>query len=402
MKVHYTLVYNRKNRLRKDGTALIQIRAYLNPTCKYFSTNIYVEPSQWNIKRLQVIRHPNSISLNKRIQEQISEMEAFELEMSQKQDGRFHLHQFDVQKTVNHYKSFTQFFGEEMEKEAVKASTKQTYRSTFTRLQQFRRIIYFDDLTYKLVRDFDSFLEKKGAGVNTKGKYHKNMKKFINLAIRMDLLDINKNPYKKFTVKKERTTRSFLYQHEVERIAALKFQEAEAHLNIIRDMFLFSCYTGLRYSDVSRMSKVNILKTGNGQRLNMKSQKTSKQIQLPLFHLFKNSKGGLSKPEEIIHHYLNIHIGKYGENSFYNDLPFFRDLTEPYVNRKLKIIAKKAGIDKNLTTHVARHTFGTNLATKVKPVVLQKLMQHSHLKETMIYVHMSNQLIDSELNNVKW
>lgn len=66
-KVIYNLVFNRKKRLNAEGKALIQVEAYLNKQKKYFSTKIYVKPTQWDSKRKVVRNHPNTDELNQYI-----------------------------------------------------------------------------------------------------------------------------------------------------------------------------------------------------------------------------------------------------------------------------------------------------------------------------------------------
>jgi len=401
MRVKYTLVFNRKKKLRKDGTALIQIRAYLSGENKYFSTGIYVLPKQWDVKNKQISKHPQQSQLNNQIRLQLNEMEVFELKTAGQQKGKFYLPQLENYQLVSAFKSFTDFFETELFKESVKESTRQTYITTLSKFKSFKKIVFFEDLTYNLIRNFDLFLQKSVKGVNTRAKYHKIVKKFINLSIKMDLLDINSNPYKRFEVKREQTTRTFLVKRELVKIEALEFNEFEISLQNIKDLFLFSCYTGLRYSDVSRVAKCHIITTEKGYQLDMISQKTGKRILLPLYNLFP-TEGKLSKPEQLIRKYLLKHKEEFDNHAFYDDVAFFQKLTEQHVNRELKVIGTLAGIEKSLTTHVGRHTFGTSLATKVKLPVLQKMMQHSKLKETMIYVHLSNEMVENALENIKW
>ena len=82
-KVIYNLVFNRKKRLNAEGKALIQVEAYLNRQKKYFSTKIYVKPTQWDSKRKTVRNHPNMDELNQYIKDYISYLERIELDMIQ-------------------------------------------------------------------------------------------------------------------------------------------------------------------------------------------------------------------------------------------------------------------------------------------------------------------------------
>ena len=82
-KVIYNLVFNRKKRLNAEGKALIQVEAYLNRQKKYFSTKIYVKPTQWDSKKRAVRNHPNMDELNRYMEDYISYLERIELDMVQ-------------------------------------------------------------------------------------------------------------------------------------------------------------------------------------------------------------------------------------------------------------------------------------------------------------------------------
>lgn len=78
-KIRYRLVYNRQNKLNRQGTALVQIEAYLNQRKSYFKTNIYLKPECWSKDGAQVINHPQSNELNAMLYEKILELQAIEL-----------------------------------------------------------------------------------------------------------------------------------------------------------------------------------------------------------------------------------------------------------------------------------------------------------------------------------
>jgi site-specific recombinase XerD len=133
----------------------------------------------------------------------------------------------------------------------------------------------------------------------------------------------------------------------------------------------------------------------------MKSQKTQKPIELPLYNLFK-VEGSESRPERIAQKYLQTHKSKFNNSEYYKREPFFKDVTNQHFNRELKVLTERARIKKRVTAHVARHTFGTIMATKVKPTVLKEMMQHSGVNTTMIYIHLSKSLLDEELDKIDW
>lgn len=403
MKVKFSLVYNRKNQLNQDGKALVQIRAYLNGKNKFFSTDVYIEPHQWDKRQLRIKKHPNQYPLNKKINERLEELEQYEIKLADRQKGKVILDQLESYQSENEYKSYTQFFMIEKYKEQVSSGTRKSYITTFRKVKQFKKCIYFEELNFELIREFDSFLRALGHKQNTIAKHHKIVKKFINLAIKMNLMDYGDNPYRKFVIRKEQTERVFLTESEVEILDGLKFTSENSELEPIRDMFLFSCYTGLRYSDVSRVCLNHLTKTPKGYMLRMKSQKTGKKIELPIHSLFKSGDMALSKPEQLIERQIDYYELTLGKNATFNDFPIFGDYSDQHVNRTLKIIGKMAGLEyKQISTHTARHSFGTAMAIKVKLPILQKLMQHSNLRETQVYLHMSGQVIENELEKVNW
>jgi site-specific recombinase XerD len=78
-------------------------------------------------------------------------------------------------------------------------------------------------------------------------------------------------------------------------------------------------------------------------------------------------------------------------------------MTEQYYNRELKELARLAGIKKNVSSHVGRRTFATALAAfGVPPLVIKKLMNHSNIETTMLYVQMTNETVVNGLENVNW
>jgi len=103
--IQFSLVYNRKHKLRKNGTALVQIKAYLNNQAKFFSTNIYLTPRQWSKRLKRIVDHPNAMAYNSEIRRQIDRMESYVLELVKKQ-GSVSLSQLDA---LTRYKDVNSF-----------------------------------------------------------------------------------------------------------------------------------------------------------------------------------------------------------------------------------------------------------------------------------------------------
>ncbi|BDS10614.1 site-specific integrase [Aureispira anguillae] len=387
--IQFVVVYNFKNKLRKDGTALVQIRAYLNAKRKYFSTGIYLTPSQWSDKGNMVINHPHSFQYNAEIRRQLDELEVYTLDWIKKH-GSMTLEQLEEYFKYEDVQSFTAFWKYEMENDTkLTKETKKKHKTAFNHWVRFQKDIQFSELTYNLIENFDKFLYKQKLHVNTVFTHHKQVRKYINLAIKRGTFDGNKNPYLNFKPGSLPTERTVLSTDEVQRLEALTFKQDEFYLELIRDMFLFSCYTGLRFSDTCAVRHKDIDQDKEGLILNLVAKKTSKQLLLPLYKLHKR------KPEALIYKYRIIQEGAEEE-------PIFHKYTNQYFNRTLKELAALAAIPKTITSHVGRHTFATHLASKVPIHILKAILQHSKIETTMGYLHLSNKLVNDALDGVDW
>lgn len=402
-KIKYSLVFKRLNKLNSDGTALIQIKAYQNAKSRYFSTEVWIEPKYWDKRNKRVKHtHPTQFIYNQRIQEQMAAMEAYEIQQINRL-GAFPLDRLDEYTSNNReLATFTDFFKSELQSEGLTIGTFKAKRTTFNKLVDFRKNVYFRDLTYQFITGFDRFLKRQNLGANTLVKHHKIMKQMIREAEKLGYCDANNNPYLHFKMKGEEPNRVYLTEEELDKMERIKFTQDDKHLERIRDFFLFACWTGLRFSDVNALVSRQFSKTKNGLVLSLQAEKTKKHLQLPLFLLFKNGKTGVSKPEAIAQKY--IHLSPVFEKAGIpkESTPIFGGISNQYFNRLLKLVAAKAGIDKRIASHSARRSFATILSRKVKMPVLQKLLQHSTLSMVQIYVQLGNGEIEDELMKIKW
>ena len=160
-KTRYTAVFNRKKQLNKQGKALIQIECYLNGRNKYFSTNIYIEPKDWNNKTRTIkTDYPNAIKLNKQITETLRNLENFELDKIN--NGKvFNINMLDDFFKGEAVKTFTDFMALEIPLLESSKGTKNSQLTTLKRLKEFKKIIYFEDLTFEFLHDFNLFLNKQ-------------------------------------------------------------------------------------------------------------------------------------------------------------------------------------------------------------------------------------------------
>jgi len=204
----------------------------------------------------------------------------------------------------------------------------------------------------------------------------------------MDEFDSVKYPYRHFKIEREQKVREVLTIDEIKKIEELEFDNKM--YNVVRDMFLFGCYTGLRVSDLTTLKQKDVKNMDTGLELDFKSFKTGKRVQMPLRMLFPTD-GIESKPECLLWKYL----GDPRET-------VFPKRSEQVLNNYLKGIGDAIGTDKKIVFHLARHSFGTYMANKVPLPTLQKLLQHSEIKTTMIYVNMNQKMIKDNLGKINW
>lgn len=243
--------------------------------------------------------------------------------------------------------------------------------------------ILISEVNFKFIDGYDSYLRKKYVlEPNTLAKYHSRFRTVCLKARNEGWLQIN--PYGNFKLKTVPTHRGYLTNEQIKDIEKLEFNNPS--LDKIRDVFLFSVYTSLRFSDVTALTKENLFEDAQ-KNLNLKFVivKSGEQISLPLF----------DKPIQIIKKYRN------SDESVING-SLLPTISNQKTNEYLKVIADLAGIETKLTYHVARHTFATTiwLGNGGSIQELQKILGHSNIRETMIYGKISPELLKSSFAKI--
>lgn len=373
----YEFIYNRKNKLNTNGEALIQIRMYLNGINRYYSTGIYLKPSDWNDKgnvpkKLIVLRQIESIK---------QELIVFEQDTRRKL-GHFTLKDFDLFGEIipepvqeKEKTSFTAYMIAQHQAEKVKKQESwQTRKLTIDYFKEYIEDVSFEEINVSLIREFDYFLRRRYSyHINTLAKHHKHIKKYILSAIYDGLIEIRKNPYhdKGFKVQTMDGKSDFLNEEELIRFENLTFEKPNSFDEKARDMFLLSSYTGLRFGDVYRLRRSNFTNSPDGSVLNFKARKTGKEGKKFIDMLFFGKGGKI--------------VEKYMPDD--ESTTLFKGLTNSKVNRRLKVLAKRANIPKALCFKDSRDTCGTILSKNFPMSLVRDELQHSNIKITNKYTH---------------
>ena len=370
-KISYNLVFNRKKRLNKRGMALVQVEAYLNRKKMYFSTKIYLKPEQWDAKRKMVKNHPNANVLNRMLYENIAAIEQTELGLWQQgKTISLDLLKNSIDKPLSNERSFLTFFKDEIANSSLKKSTRQNHLSTLELLQEFKKEVLFTDLTFEFVSSFDNYLQSKGYHLNTIAKHMKHLKRYVNVAINKEYMDIQKYAFRKYKIKSIEGSHTHLAPEELYRFENLQLTGRYTRLQKTKDAFLFCCYAGLRYSDFTSLISANIIEFHQETWIIYKSVKTGIEVRLPLYLLFEG------KGIEILQRYKD-------------DLDsFFKLKDNSNINKELNQLAGLAKIDKRVSFHTARHTNATLLLySGANITTVQKLLGHKSVKTTQVYAN---------------
>ena len=239
-------------------------------------------------------------------------------------------------------------------------------------------------LNFEFVTDLEFWLKtQRNCSHNTTMKYISNLKKIVNGCIRKGWL--LKDPFLGFKTTKQEVEREALTDQELEKIQSKVF--LTDRLNYVKDIFLFSCYTGLAYADVKKLKRSEIgLGIDGNNWIFTSRQKTDTQSRIPLL-----------PPALAI-------IEKYKDYPTCCDsghvLPV---LSNQKMNAYLKEIADVCGISKNLTFHIARHTFATTitLSNGVPIESVSKMLGHRNLKTTQHYAKVLDRKISDDMTLLK-
>ncbi|WP_067150184.1 site-specific integrase [Pseudotamlana agarivorans] len=284
----------------------------------------------------------------------------------------------------------------EVESTKLEKGTLKNYNATEKYLKRFIRHKYKKDdlhlnfIDYQFIVEFEQFLRttpslKASQPLSNNGimKHMERFQKLINIAVKLGC--IITNPFNMYSLKFENYDSDFLEPEELKCLNG--FNSNDSSLMTVKDMFLFACYTGLSYIEIKSLTKEGIVEGVDGKLwIDVRRKKTKTKVKVPL----------LPQALEILNKYLSN-----AENDRFSGLlPVFSNQT---VNKYLKTIIKEVDIDKNITFHVARHTFATTvtLLNDVPLETVSKLLGHTKLSTTQKYARVMEKKISKDISRLK-
>jgi site-specific recombinase XerD len=393
-KVTYSFVFNRRGKkLAVDERAPVHLEVYFSRTTRrWLSTGVEIESRYWDAKiGLPSKKHPNYTGLYQLLTNKKNEIEAYELSLIN-QGGELTPDLLSVLMggKKDSFLAFSEHILEdELKTKRIDKGTAKKYKSSIGIFKKAVGDIKFSDINSSLIYKLDIHFAERGYEQTTIGKFHVIMKKFVKLAEQQGFLGMKKNPYLNYKINMGQSERVNLEPDELHRLESLDRTILSEKLNEILDRFLYSCWTGIRIGDNILLSKDRVKKTDDGLVVEFITEKSQGvRIVHHLRHLFDG------KPEKIVQKYFDLYP---------NIDTVFPKISVQEINRSLKTLAYMAGIKKNLTFHMARHTCGTALADlTANPYLIMDILGHSDIKTSMIYIHQSEERIKRQLQTVTW
>lgn len=376
MKVNILFIINRKKINRKELCPIL-CRITYNKKRKTFSTGQFVNPKHWNSKKQKL---PNTTEQAELINKQLSLIsnklnQVFLMLQIQEQNFTSEdIYSFYKGEKLNKEYNVIEYFEIYLNKLKtligidIKEATWNKFYYVKNDVKMFIKWKFkandfpLKDLQLQFINNFEYYLKtvKKHKQI-TINKAIQRFRKPIRVAVAENFLE--KDPFALFKTKGAKKEVVYLNTEELKTLEQHTFYQSR--LQFIKDLFVFSCYTGLPYIELMNLKHSNIVKGFDSNKwIKIKRVKTEKMLSIPL----------LPMASSIIKNYKEV------------DYVFPRISNQKF-NSYLKEIAVIAGIDKNLTTHIARKTFATTvlLYNDVPMEIVSELLGHSNMTITQAH-----------------
>ena len=364
----------RRNKINVKNECPIECRITLDKERKPFSTGIFIDPKSWSSEKQKAF--PTN-SKNKQINTQLNLIkqdinQAFLF--LQVQDKNFDV--YDIYKhfkgeDIKEDKSIMEIFNlhiSKQEKLIGISTTKVSVRKFYQTKAHVKNYIFWKfkkhdyllkDMKMSFITEFEYYLKaEKQFEQNTIHKTLQRFRQMVKLAVGLDFLD--KDPFLLHKNKRPKKQVVFLTLEELKSIEEHRF--ASTRLQQVADMFVFCCYTGLGFTEMSNLEKKHIIMGFDKKKwISIFRQKTNRKYEIPV----------LKKAELILKKYQ-------GQERL---LP---KISNQRFNAYIKEVAEIVGIQKNLTHHLARKTFASTilLYNDVPMEIVSELLGHSDLSTT--------------------
>ena len=386
------LFYIRKNHRNRFGAHAIMIKIGFHGSYSSMgSIGMQVLQEHWDPRNKKVKgKSQQALGVNQKLRFVESELIKIGAEVPMCDDSLYKVKDIYLGKALTKSDSFFKHFDkflDDLKVQIGKGKTLTTYQNYLVTRKHFadflqeyrgRKDIAPGELDQMMINDFDIYLRTKlSMKQNSASKTVRFLKTVVLFMIKSGTIE--RDPFANYRFKWKQVSREFLSEEELASIMEKKMETPT--LEAVRDIFIFSCFTGLVYIDIANLRESDIV-TMNGERWIVTSRhKTGVSCNIPL----------LEVPQKILQKYE-------GKDKKGRLLPI---LSNQKMNAYLKEIADVCGIEKNLTCHVARHTFATlMLSLGVSMESVSRMLGHTNIKTTQIYARITNQKVSKDMKAI--
>ena len=386
------LFYLKKGSEKRNGEVSIMTRVTVDGKVCQFSTKQSILPENWNVKagkatgksagQINKLLDDIKASINQIYHEQQRRDNYVTAEKVKNEFlGHSENHATLLDLFGKHNNDVKQLIGI-----SKSASTYQKYEVTRKHLENFIRHKYnlsdiaLQEINLMFITDFEVYLKTIcKCNSNTTAKFMQFFKRIVLIARNNGI--VIGDPFANYKIRLQKVDRGYLTEDEIKKILELNL--VSERLEHVRDLFIFSCFCGLAYIDVAGLRKEHIRKSFDGNLWIMtKRVKTGTDVNVPLLDI----------PKMIL-------------NKYKNKLPngeILPIISNQKLNSYLKEIADLSGIRKNLTFHLARHTFATTttLSKGVPIETVSKMLGHTNIETTQIYARITNNKISDDMKGL--
>lgn len=394
------LFYLKKSSIRENGEIPIYVRITTNGHRSDISTRQFVTEENWSFSTQRVRNTAiDAVSINETLDDFHQQIKKSHKQLLK--ENRPITAQAIKKRVLGEDKPVLtckqlMAYHREFELQKLAKGTAKNYGATETYLKRFMKEVYRSDdiflsqIDYTFITKFENYLRtcrplRSIQPLTNNGlmKHMERFQKFINLAYKHGW--IMKNPFALYKLKFEEYDCAFLEQEELDLLERINLSN-KSH-ETVRDMFVFSCYTGLAYIEVKNLTTKSLV-TGidDEQWIMLRRQKSKTPVKLPI----------LEPAQRILDKYVDYPSDK----NNYSLLPI---LSNQKMNQHIKSIIKKCGIEKKITFHAARHTFATTvtLLNDVPIETVSKMLGHTKLSTTQRYARVVEKKISNDMAELR-
>ncbi len=360
-------IYIRTDQKNTDGTSSVLLSVTIKRKKKKF-TITKVNSKDWNANKSLVKRSDVFFIRKNKLITKFKNKAQFIIDDYFLKDKILTLNLF-IKEFDNNSKNINCFFHfveNELKNKVLASETLRTYKASISKLKQFRKNVNIDDINLTFIEAYKKYmievLENKP---NTWNRSLGHLRNFLNWAIKKEIIE--KNPFDKISIKSVASNRKYLTTDELLILHKIKNSPLLNQNDVITlNYFLFSCYTGLRFTDVENLKQKNI----KNDFVEIETHKTNKFVSIPLI---KASRELVAKSE-------------------YPNQKVFKVACNQVTNKRLKKIMKIANIDKKISFHCSRHTFATiGYSLGIPLLTIKELLGHKDITTTQIYTKVSKE-----------